>query len=162
MSDKSHHIGGMYTLIAAIIGVIGTIGAVYVSKSVNEEKEKIEEKTAISSRITDEIESQIAHAISIKNSEPEIAFRLLFENRNSQDFTSEGQFYLGSFYEDGIGTERNYRNAIFWYKKSANNENVEAQYRLANLLFLTLTDRNNYPEAIKWYKRAANHGHIGS
>lgn len=47
--------------------------------------------------------------------------------------SSYGQNTLGYMYENGIGVEKNYSDAFFWYKKSAEQGNPDAQNNLGLL-----------------------------
>ena len=38
---------------------------------------------------------------------------------------------MGVFYESGESVKKNYEKSIFWFKKSANQNNAKAQYNLA-------------------------------
>ena len=43
----------------------------------------------------------------------------------------ESKFFLGYMEQNGIGTEKNQSNAIFWYKDAAEHGIAEAQHNLA-------------------------------
>ncbi|WP_085905562.1 tetratricopeptide repeat protein [Kiloniella majae] len=44
-----------------------------------------------------------------------------------------GQFILGELYQKGLGVERNYPQALLWYKKAADQGLIHAQFNLGNL-----------------------------
>jgi TPR repeat protein len=52
-----------------------------------------------------------------------------FEKSANQE-QSDAQNYLGYFYENGIGVQKNLEKAYCWYQKSAKNGNKFAQYNL--------------------------------
>ncbi|PKC09447.1 HCP-like protein [Rhizophagus irregularis] len=52
-----------------------------------------------------------------------------FEKSAKQEH-SEAQNYLGYYYENGIGIQKDLKKAFYWYQKSAENGNKFAQYNL--------------------------------
>ena len=68
------------------------------------------------------------------------------------------QAELGSCYAKGNGTETNYENAFFWYKKSAEQGNALGQLRLGVLYLTGLGTEKNEAESFLWIKKAANQG----
>ena len=63
-------------------------------------------------------------------------------------------------YDYGQGISQNRVEAAKWYKKAAEQENVDAQYRLGNMFFYKVGIPEDIDEAIKWYKKAAEQGDI--
>ena len=99
---------------------------------------------------------------------PHIAFSAdysLFDNNleklqfraEAGDF--EAQFMLGKLYYYGFGIERNYTEAIKWFRASANQGHTSAQFLLGEAFEKGRGLERNYAQAAKWYKRAAFHGH---
>ena len=67
------------------------------------------------------------------------------------------QSNLAMMYEKGIGTNRDYKKAVFWYRKAGEAGNGEAQYRMGNLYFMGLgVDMSNAVQAFQWYEKASN------
>jgi len=50
----------------------------------------------------------------------------------------EAQFYLGEMYELGLGTEENFKNALFWYDQSAQRGNEKAIKRLVDVGYISV------------------------
>lgn len=70
------------------------------------------------------------------------------------------QYNLAAMYEHGDGVEQDDKNAIYWYTKSAEQGNAEAQIKLG---FTYETGEGglaqDYKQAIQWYTKAAESGH---
>lgn len=81
----------------------------------------------------------------IKMTEVEF-YKLKAELKNER-----AQFALAECFENGEGIEKNIKEALFWYKKSAENGFAPAQCRLADRHY----DVGNINLAIKWYRKAA-------
>ena len=72
---------------------------------------------------------------------------------------AKSQLLYGSLYEDGKGgLEQNYKEAVFWYKKAADQGYAQAQYNLGLLYEDGRGIDQDYYEASQWYKRASNNG----
>ncbi|GHT71254.1 hypothetical protein AGMMS49950_07570 [Endomicrobiia bacterium] len=65
-------------------------------------------------------------------------------------------------YRDGEGVKQNYKEAINWYKKSAEQGNADAQYNLGVMYHEGKGAKQDYKEAISWFKKAAEQGHSGA
>lgn len=75
----------------------------------------------------------------------------------AQKDDSEAQFTLGAFYEQGIKTEKQEKEAFYWYTKSANNGNTIAMVNLG-YMYNDGTGIDNASEAFKWNLLAAKNG----
>jgi TPR repeat protein len=78
---------------------------------------------------------------------------------------SEAQWEVGSWLEDGLADEAgaplvkvNAREAVRWYRKSAEAGNASGQNNLGNCYCAGRGVRRNYAEALRWFKRAARQG----
>lgn len=71
---------------------------------------------------------------------------------------SDSQFNLGVMYEQGIGTTKNEKEALIWYKKAAEQGNPGAQFNLAVLYENGRGTAINFTEANKWYRKASMQG----
>ena len=71
--------------------------------------------------------------------------------QKAQDGDADAQCKLGVWYEKG----QNYYEAVFWYKKAAEQGNDTAQYLLGNCYFYGHGVDINYDEATLWYRKAA-------
>lgn len=64
--------------------------------------------------------------------------------------------WMGYFYESGLGIDKNYADAIIWYKKANENDINDCIENIGNLYFsggYGVTE--NRAEAISWYKKGA-------
>lgn len=68
------------------------------------------------------------------------------------------QCYLGHCYENGLGTTKDVKLAVEWYRKAAEQGNEKAQIALARMYEDGRGVAENKHEAIKWYKKAAEQG----
>ncbi len=65
---------------------------------------------------------------------------------------------LGVFYECGLGTRKNFKKAIYWYKKAVKEDSsTSSMNNLANLY----KKRKNIRQAKYWYQRAIKAGDKG-
>ena len=71
---------------------------------------------------------------------------------------ADSQFNLGVMYEQGIGTTKNDKEALIWYKKAAEQGNSGAQFNLGVLYENGRGTAINFTEANKWYRKAALQG----
>ena len=71
---------------------------------------------------------------------------------------SDSQIYLGVMYEQGIGTTKNEKEALIWYKKAAEQGNPGAQFNLGVLYENGRGTAVDFSQANKWYRKAAVQG----
>lgn len=73
------------------------------------------------------------------------------------------QYSLGRLYEKGLGTDRNYDEALRWYRRAAEQNHADAQYRVAvAYAFGAGGVSKDETQAAKWLQRAAENGHVKS
>ena len=65
---------------------------------------------------------------------------------------------MGVCYERGQGVEKNYTEAVKWYRKAAEQGHAEAQYKLGFCYKYGDGVEENLTEAAKWYTKAAEQG----
>jgi TPR repeat protein len=65
-------------------------------------------------------------------------------------------------YENGMGVTQNYDEAVKYYKLSADQGCVNAQYNLGYMYYNGKGVAQNYDEAAKYYKQAADQGDLQS
>lgn len=70
----------------------------------------------------------------------------------------DAQYLLGYRYEIGKTVKRSHKKAINWYKKAANKNHLDAQYRIGVLYY----KQKNYKKARYWLKKRAKNGHADS
>ena len=58
----------------------------------------------------------------------------------------------------GYGVEKNYSEAVKWYRKAAEQGDADAQFNLGACYFLGNGVEKNDSEAVKWWRRAAEQG----
>lgn len=68
------------------------------------------------------------------------------------------QWYLGSYYEEGEVVEQDYMLAEYWYRKAADQGNMDAFLSLGHMYQLGRGLEKNRIRAIDWYRRAAELG----
>ncbi|MFA7185569.1 MAG: hypothetical protein WC082_11780, partial [Victivallales bacterium] len=69
------------------------------------------------------------------------------------------QFYLGAIYQLGLGTEKNYKRAKYWYRRSFEQGNVSSAVNLGNMLRQGNGFKKPNPErAVQFYKWAKDKG----
>ncbi|KAG0439288.1 Chitin synthase regulatory factor 3 [Dictyocoela muelleri] len=75
------------------------------------------------------------------------------------------QYRIARIYEFGeLGRDKNITDAVFWYKKSADNGQIDAQLALSTLYFTGVQNvlESNYLTAYKWALKSAVKGHLGA
>src|SRR6266540_1123920 len=61
----------------------------------------------------------------------------------------------GVFYKNGIGVEKNIEKSIYWYQKSAENENKIAQHNLGKCYQYGWGVEIDKVKAFEWYEKSA-------
>ncbi len=75
---------------------------------------------------------------------------------------ANSQNELGLMYYGGRGVPQNYREALCWFRKAANNGIVIAQRFLGLMYYNGHGTPQNYSESAKWHQKAAERGDIVS
>ena len=77
----------------------------------------------------------------------------------AQQGNAKAQFNLGLAYYNGNGVKQDYKQAFYWWGKSADNGkgNAEVQYFGVSLLLWSRV-KQDYKQAIEWYTKSANQG----
>ena len=89
--------------------------------------------------------------------------RFLAEEAKAKQGDAGAQFMLGDCYYRGEGVEKDFAEAVKWYRKAAEQGNANAHSNLAQLM-LGVCYKNgigvakDYAEAVKWYRKAAEQG----
>ena len=68
------------------------------------------------------------------------------------------QYNLGVIYENGVGTQQNYKTAVNWYTKAAEQDLQNAQYNLGYMYAHGKGVLENDKIALEWWKKAAERG----
>ena len=66
---------------------------------------------------------------------------------------SDVQYNLGLIYSNGEGVDKDLKEAIYWFKKSASLNNVLAEYKLGYMYDNGLGIQKDYEKAYKYYDR---------
>lgn len=64
---------------------------------------------------------------------------------------AESQFILARYYDEGIGTNYNVENAIYWYKKALENDIADSNYYLGYCYYFC-DEIQNYSKAFLYFK----------
>lgn len=72
---------------------------------------------------------------------------------------AEAQNALGEAYYDGKGVTENLTEAVKWFTRAAEQENVKAENNLGNCYYYGNGVYKDYGEAVKWYTKAAEQGY---
>lgn len=70
------------------------------------------------------------------------------------------EFEVGARLAEGKGTNQNFKEALRWYQKSANQGFAQAQYRVGTLFERGLGVKADAARARVWYRRAAEQGSV--
>lgn len=83
-----------------------------------------------------------------------------FSHTNSlnKSVIAQAQNNLGDLYFNGKGVEKNEKEAMFWLKKAAMQDNSEAQQGLGSAYALGRGVEKNYEQAIYWLQKSAEQG----
>jgi TPR repeat protein len=73
----------------------------------------------------------------------------------AEEGDAEAQFNLGYCYDDGRGAEKDYAEAVKWYRKAAAQNFAPAQFNLGYCYANGQGVRKDKVEAVKWYRKAA-------
>lgn len=72
----------------------------------------------------------------------------------------EAQYMLGKAYAKGNGFDKDWNEALKWYRKAAENGYVKAQSVLGDAYSEGHIVKNDWSEAVRWYRKAADQGDV--
>ena len=72
---------------------------------------------------------------------------------------AKAQYNLGLMYYNGQGVLQDYKEAVKWYRKSAEQGYAKAQHNLGVMYEDGLGVLQDYKEAFKWYRLASEQGY---
>ncbi len=87
---------------------------------------------------------------------PDEAFRLYKQSASFGNALAEEE--LGWCYWNGMGTGKNYSQALEWFKKAAEQGEAGAQYGLGCGYYYGMGAEKDYVEALKWFQKSADQG----
>ena len=70
-----------------------------------------------------------------------------------------GQYLLGSMYGSGQGVPQDYSAAVSWYRKAAEQGDVDAKFELGLMYSNGQGAPQDNAAAVSWYRQAAEQGH---
>lgn len=71
----------------------------------------------------------------------------------------ENWYQQGEMHFCGNGVPENYREAVGWFRKAAEQGHIGAQYILGTCYYVGKGAPQDYTEAVKWLRKAAEQGH---
>jgi TPR repeat protein len=75
---------------------------------------------------------------------------------------AEAQYQLGATYALGQGVPRNYKAAVSWFRRAAEQDHIGAAYNLGVMYAGGRGVRQDFAEALRWYRKAADQGHTAA
>jgi len=93
-----------------------------------------------------------------KNNDFTAAFKLYKKDANAGDTTAQNA--LSYLYFNGIGTQKNTKEGLFWLQKSAHGMNARAQYDLAMMYLSGENVKQDSSLALTWLDSASDLGHL--
>ena len=82
---------------------------------------------------------------------------MVYESRTTRT-CQLAQYNLGGMYHNGYGVVQDYREAVKWYTKAAQQGDLAAQYDLGCMYYKGEVVEMDYREAVKWWTKAAQQG----
>lgn len=76
----------------------------------------------------------------------------------AKDGHSDSQFNVALMYEQGLGVDKDEKEAVLWYGKSASQGNAAAQFNLGVLYENGRGTAIDYEKANEWYRKASVQG----
>lgn len=75
----------------------------------------------------------------------------------------DAQFNVGLFYHTGkAGVKKDYQQAVYWYRKAADQGQINAQGNLGYLYVNGIGVTQDYSQAAYWYRKAADQGDMSA
>ena len=76
--------------------------------------------------------------------------------------SAEDKYNIGNDYYNGNGVNKDYAEAIKWYRKAAEQGDVRSQLKLGECYYNGNGVNKDYAEAVKWWRRAAEQGNANA
>ena len=74
----------------------------------------------------------------------------------------DAQYFLGLMYHLGIWVKQDYSEAVKWYRKAANQKDVDVQAILGIMYYRGKEVEQDKTEGIRWLRKAAEQGHANA
>jgi hypothetical protein len=78
----------------------------------------------------------------------------------AQGGDATAQFNLGVMYDQGQGVPRDDQQALYWYRKAADQDFVEAQFNIGIMYAIGQGMPKDFKQAADWYRKAAIQGYV--
>lgn len=88
----------------------------------------------------------------------EIDFMMGMTKSRAEKGDAGEQAILAMYYQYGIGVEKDYKKALYWYQKAANAGHIPAQINLGNIYRTGDTIKTDYKKARYWFNKACQAG----
>lgn len=111
--------------------------------------------TAVTGKV-DPAPAQAAPIVPQQQIQPEAAFVLMAGE--AEKGNSNAMLTLGRFYEQGVGTARNYTKAMEWYGKAAQAGQPEGHYNLGVCYEVGMGTASDMAKAVQSYQKASDLG----
>lgn len=108
----------------------------------------------------DILSAELLYADAMNSNDFEEKFRLLTDASNKNHAKAQNE--LGILYSSGKKMILNYEEAVYWYRRSAEQGNSMAQLNLGNQYFHGHGTEKNISEAFIWWRKAAEQGEAPS
>jgi TPR repeat protein len=72
----------------------------------------------------------------------------------------DAMFWIGNFYEKGLGVTQDYSQAMAWYRKSADAGDDFAMNQVGHLFYEGKGVERDYAQAMNWFRKAADAGNV--
>lgn len=95
-------------------------------------------------------------------SDEKLGWSHLVEDLEHEGNRANAGFYLGLFYEKGLGVPQDKQKAVRWYRFAIDSDHEMALFNLAVLYANGQGAPQNYQEALRWYTKAAEADHAGA
>lgn len=81
---------------------------------------------------------------AFENQQYDVAYENIYPFAKQGDMMA--QMVIGTMYQDGMGVDKDYEKSLYWYKKSAVQNNPVAQMALSNVY----ADKNDMVLSVMW------------
>lgn len=109
------------------------------------------------------LQSNKAYEITLVGDKTQNAISKDFVNDNfvamADSSDAETQYKLGKSYYIGLNDEQDYGKAIYWFRKSAEQGNINAIYNIGLCYYYGHGVEQEYNKATEYFRTAANSGH---
>jgi TPR repeat protein len=141
----------------AIVVIAGLVLVIYQRNQPEQAAINTAPETVAKTQIADtqpNISEKFAQAMQLAQQNRSVEALPLLQQLAEQG-NAPAQFHLAQMYRDGQGVTQNNDQALIWYRKAAEQGQVEAQ----NYLGWFYSAAQDYSPAVAWYRKAAEQGY---